>query len=217
MKSVRIKFSKLSTAKYISHLDLSRCMQRAIKRAALPVWYTEGFNPHMYVNFLSPLSLGTESLCEFMDIRLLEDIEPEEIISRLSSQLQGGLNIISCAPPKHKNTEIESAQYEITVKCNDTKELAKFISADKLEVKKQRKKHGEYVIDIKPAIIIDKLNFDENKLFIDINLPSGVHESINPSLIFEAFEASYADKNVTIDSMQILRTNLFCANGKEFR
>ena len=58
MVDVRLWFQKCGDARYISHLDLSRCMQRALKRSGLPIWYTEGFNPHAYVTFALPLSMG---------------------------------------------------------------------------------------------------------------------------------------------------------------
>ena len=60
MKSTRIWFHKFGTAKYISHLDLNRCVARAFHKAKLPMWYTEGFNPHAFVTFALPLSLGVE-------------------------------------------------------------------------------------------------------------------------------------------------------------
>ena len=68
MQNVRVFFEKTGMTKYISHLDLMRCMTRAIKRAAIPAWYTEGFNPHLFITFALPLTLGVESLCESMDI-----------------------------------------------------------------------------------------------------------------------------------------------------
>ena len=59
--------------RFISHLDMTRFMSRTIRRAELPVWYTEGFNPHLYMTFALPLSLGFESDYEVVDIRLLDD------------------------------------------------------------------------------------------------------------------------------------------------
>ena len=70
MVPVRATFEKRRRAKYISHLDLMRCMQRAFKRAGVPIWYTEGFNPHAYLMFPLALSLGCESGCECMDFRI---------------------------------------------------------------------------------------------------------------------------------------------------
>ena len=70
-KDVRVWFSKTGTARYISHLDLNRCMSRAFHKAKLPLWYTEGFNPHVFLTFAAPLSLGFEGRHESMDIRLI--------------------------------------------------------------------------------------------------------------------------------------------------
>ena len=79
MKDYRIAFEKRGRVRYISHLDLNRCMLRAVRRSGLPAWYTEGFHPHMYLMFPLALSLGTESICEVMDIRLTEEVPAEEI------------------------------------------------------------------------------------------------------------------------------------------
>ena len=79
MKSVRIVFSKTGRAKYVSHLDLVRAMTRAVRRADIPLWYTEGFNPRPKLVFASPLSVGCGSACEIMDIRVLPEVTDEEI------------------------------------------------------------------------------------------------------------------------------------------
>ena len=59
MFEVRLWLSKQGRIKYVSHLDMFRLMQRAVRRAEIPLWYTEGFNPHPYISFLLALSLGT--------------------------------------------------------------------------------------------------------------------------------------------------------------
>ena len=71
--NIRIKFRKVGDLQYISHLDLVRTMQKALKRAGLKMWYTEGFNPKPKMVFGPPLSIGVESECEFLDIRLLDE------------------------------------------------------------------------------------------------------------------------------------------------
>jgi radical SAM-linked protein len=55
MHAVRIWYKKYGTAKFISHLDLYRCLCRAVRRAGIPLWYTEGFNPRPYLNILMAL------------------------------------------------------------------------------------------------------------------------------------------------------------------
>ena len=78
---LRFKFRKGGSLQYVSHLDLVRTMHKVIVRAKLPLWYTEGFNPKPKMIFAAPLSIGTESLCEFMDIRMNEQIDPAEAMA----------------------------------------------------------------------------------------------------------------------------------------
>ena len=61
MHTIRVWFAKRDEACYISHLDLQRVVQRALKLARVPVWYTQGFNPHIYLTFAMPLPLGVFS------------------------------------------------------------------------------------------------------------------------------------------------------------
>ena len=68
MKDIRIRFEKTGRARYISHLDLTRAMTRAVRRAGLPIWYTEGFNKHPYLTFAAPLSLGFEGTDESLSL-----------------------------------------------------------------------------------------------------------------------------------------------------
>ena len=111
--NVRVFFEKTGMTKYISHLDLMRCMTRAIKRAAIPAWYTEGFNPHLFITFALPLTLGVESLCESMDIRLTEEMGFEEVKNRLNVNLPDGIRITNVAAPVYKANDIAFAEYKI--------------------------------------------------------------------------------------------------------
>ncbi|MBR5448630.1 MAG: TIGR03936 family radical SAM-associated protein, partial [Clostridia bacterium] len=92
--TLRVKFKKVGSLQYISHLDLVRTMNKIIVRAGLPLWYTEGFNPKPKMIFAAPLSIGTESLCEFMDLRLIDDIPPEEAMARLNANMTEEMQVI---------------------------------------------------------------------------------------------------------------------------
>ena len=65
MEPIRVFYRKTDTAKYISHLDINRCFQRAMKRAGIPLWFTEGFNPHAYLTFPLPLALACANVWIF--------------------------------------------------------------------------------------------------------------------------------------------------------
>lgn len=116
-RTIRLVFSKTGRARYMSHLDLNRAMIRALRRAKLPVWYTEGFNRHPYVTFAAPLSLGYEGLHETMDLRLEEDVPMEELVSRLGAVLPEGLRALSAAAAVRKPGEVAAARYELLFSC----------------------------------------------------------------------------------------------------
>ena len=108
---MRIVFTKEANARFISHLDLVRCFTRIFSRADIPVSHTQGFNPHPYLTFALPLSLGQSSDCEFMDIRIEGDMTDGEVMDRLNAVLPEGVKILSAAAPVHDAKEIEKAQY----------------------------------------------------------------------------------------------------------
>ena len=76
---VRMRFMKTGRAKYISHLDLIRCLQRAVCRAKLPAAYSEGFHPHMQTSFATTLPLGFTGTGELMDLELSEPLPCETV------------------------------------------------------------------------------------------------------------------------------------------
>ena len=111
MREVRLRFSKTGRLKYISHLDINRAMSRALKRAQIPLWYTEGFNPHPYMSFSLPLSLGVESLCESVDLRIIGDITNDEIKNRLNNVLPQDIKIVDVYDDFRDNSEIVYSYY----------------------------------------------------------------------------------------------------------
>lgn len=208
MNNVRIFFAKTGRAIYISHLDLYRVFQRAVKRCKLPVWETQGFNPHIYITFALPLALGTEGICESLDTKLTEDISFEEICERLNSALPRDIRVLSASEPVYKNTDIEKSEYEICISA-DWDKLSEFFAQEKIITEKKTKK-GISEIDLKPMIEIAEMEDG----FIRMRLPSGTQTNINANLVFEAFEKQYG---VEIDTLNIKRTAVYCQNGEIFR
>ncbi len=206
--NVRVFFSKTGRAIYISHLDLYRVFQRAVKRCKLPVWETQGFNPHIYITFALPLALGTAGICESLDTKLTEDVSFEEICERLNSALPKDIRVLSAAEPVYKNTDIEKSEYEIKIS-TDFDKLREFFAQEKIITEKKTKK-GISEIDLKPMIEIAE--FSDG--FIRMKLPSGTETNINANLVFDAFEKQY---DVEIDLLDIKRTAVYCKNGEIFR
>ena len=115
MITVRISFEKKNEASYISLLDLQRVMQRVLKRSGLPVWHTLGFNPHIYMTFACPLSLGQESECECVDVKTeAEAPDFEQWKVALNAIMPAGIVITHVGPVQMKADLIAYACYRIT-------------------------------------------------------------------------------------------------------
>ena len=213
MKDYRIVFEKRGRVKYISHLDLNRCMLRAIRRSGLPAWYTEGFHPHMYLMFPLALSLGAESLCEVMDIRLTEEMPPEEILSRLNPALPEGLQAYAVREPKHVTQDIGSAEYAVTL-CGTAlaEKWESFMAQEQIRIEKKTKK-GLKEIDIRDKIGVEAVRSEGDTLCLTLRLPAGNEGNINVSVVTDAFE-KYAESPVLVK--EVLRTKIFCTDGGVF-
>ena len=213
MKDYRVVFEKRGRVKYISHLDLNRCMLRAIRRSGLPAWYTEGFHPHMYLMFPLALSLGAESICEVMDIRLTEELPPEEILSRLNPALPEGLRAYAVREPKHVTQDIGSAEYEVTLCGEDlAARWGAFLAQEQILIEKKTKK-GMKEIDIRDKSSMVDSRAEGDALRLTLRLPAGNEGNINVSVVTDAFQ-KYAESPILVK--EVLRTKIFCVDGGVF-
>lgn len=204
--NTRAFFSKTGRAKYISHLDLSSVIIRAMKRTRLPIWQTEGFNPRTYVTFMLPLSLGQEGLHEAMDFRLTEDVPYSEVKDRLNAALPPDIQVTEITVPKDKNTDITAARYRIECSA-DPEKLRRLCEKEQILVEKRTKK-GTSSVDLKPLMTDVEIAGD----VISLTLPAGNTFNINPSLLFDAFTAEYGEP---VRRLRIVRTNIYSSN-REF-
>ena len=212
MKSVRIMFSKTGRAKYVSHLDLVRAMTRAVRRADIPLWYTEGFNRHPYLTFASPLSLGYEGLRETMDIRMADDFPFDELVKRLNAVLPEGLVAISAADVVAKAGDLAAAEYRLTIHLS-AEVVSGVLAADELLVEKRTKKKTMKTIDILPYFkdaVVEKVG--ESETAVTVVLPSGGNENVNPGLFITALKGIVG---ADVDA-EVLRFRLLLADGSEF-
>ena len=92
--TIRFKFKKLGSLQYISHLDLVRTMHKIVVRSTLPLKYTEGFNPKPKMVFAAPLSIGTESLCEFLDLKLSERVDESLALALMNKNMTDERQVI---------------------------------------------------------------------------------------------------------------------------
>lgn len=217
MNRVRAVFEKKGRAKYISHLDLNRCMLRTFRRSKLPIWYTEGFNPHPYYSFALALSLGFESSCEILDFNITDDDMPlSEIRERLNAVMPEGMSVISVNPQRLKITEIAKAEYFFSLVTDDPERLyediEKLLSQEEIIIEKKTKR-GVKTVDIKPELEIIKCEQKNCSVDIIMRLPAGTQTNYNPTLFFESLKNAGSQP---FSAGNICRTGIYCKNNEIF-
>ena len=122
-QKIRMWFGKLAEMGLISHLDLVRLFDRAIRRAALPISFTGGYHPGPKISIANALSLGITSSGEIVDFELTEDMDVEEFRTRLEAQLPDNLPIYKVEDVDIKSLNasrlMDKAEYLITVQSEE--------------------------------------------------------------------------------------------------
>ena len=223
-KTVRIKFSKTGSLQYISHLDLQRLFARAAIRAGIPLWYTQGFNPHPKMVFALPLPVGVQSVCEFLDVKIDRVIENSEIKSLLNRVLTDELMILDVYEPAVKFAEIGSAEYSIRIKtptaCSGLAEkIAAFLTGGGVLMKKHTKS-GEKEVDISSMIYDLSSEYDAESGSVKIKaVCSAGTESLNPEYIVSALKQYEILPKVSLleEVYEIMRERVLSYDRTEFR
>lgn len=213
---VRMSFEKTGMAKFISHLDTVRLITRSMKRANVPIWFTEGFNPHAFLTFAMPLSLGFESLCETVDFRLMEEVDLEELATRLNNALPVDVTVKEVYVYETSPNDIRWAEYKIIFNNPDNKLLEtaeNILSSNEIIVEKKAKQGRKKVakeVNIKEHIKSFELSKDNGKLILNTVLSSGTSININPMLLIGALvkDTGTDEQDVDIIKIQSYKENM---------
>ncbi len=157
---LRIRFAKIGRVRWTSHRDVARMWERALRRARVPIAYTEGFSPRPKLSFGLALPTGCESRAEYLDVALREPVAPEEVTQTFSSLLPDGVDVVAAQVlPDGAGSlqeEVTSCRWEIDVPQVDPDGLAAIIArvlgAEVLPVTRERK--GRPVTDdLRPSVL----------------------------------------------------------------
>lgn len=218
---IRAIFTKTDRARYISHLDLYRAMQRAFKRAKIPVWYTQGYNQRLYITFGLALSLGFESSCEVMEFRIVEDTPLHELEERLKGVMPDGLRIVKLYYPVMKMKDIGFSDFSIrfntdSISVYKVQELFnELLAQDKILVYKKNKKKQLIETDLKPYVQLLDSTIEKDVFRVTLRLPAGNGLNVNPTLICNKFIESLPC-DVHIESVHYTREKILSTTGEDF-
>ena len=193
---VRIKFRKYGILRFIGHLDVMRCFQKAMRRADIPIAFTGGYSPHMIMSFAQPLGIGLTSDGEYMDIELREPVPSSRAVQALNAVMPEGLEVVSFRQISDEKkasgmTIVSAADYLVTVKDGAAAPSASPFRADKLEAflaqpaipVLKKTKRSEKELDIRPLIYGAAVK--KEGLFL--RLAAGSADNLKPELVTGAF------------------------------
>ena len=194
---LRLTFAKNRHIKYISHLDLALAWERALRRAQLPLVYSQGFNPRPKIQFASGLPLGTTGAAEIVDIIIDAPLPPEEAARRISPALPKGIKLHSVEeiPLKAPTLQqlLREAEYEVVVETKLpaeelTQRIKALLAADELIQSRQRRKKEEE-FDLRPwlhELHLKKVADGEAYLFM--RLTAGQFGNLRPEAVLQALD-----------------------------
>ena len=200
MSKVRLKFSKYGPIRFVGHLDVMRYFQKVMRRADIPIAYSEGYSPHQLMSFAQPLSVGATSDGEYLDIVLREDVASEVLITKLNAVCNEGITILDALvlPEKAENamTAVAACAWrvafreEVMQSCHSgcsrdilQEQFGDFLAQERIPARKKSKK-GLTELDIKPMIHRAALSGDGT---FDLLLKSGSVDNVKPALLLGAF------------------------------
>ena len=222
---LRLHFKKVGRLQYVSHLDLVRTMHKVIVRAKLPLKYTEGFNPKPKMVFAAPLSIGTESYAEFVDIRLSERMDTDEAKRVLNENMADELQVISAYYPETKLTDLKWLSYTITVNtAGQSEALARdceeVLASDEVIIEKKSKSGSPVSLNISPLIKSASAEYNGEAIVIKCVLSADASAFLNPEHVIKALRSRLgllSADDLLSESYSIVREESYLEDMSVFR
>lgn len=190
---VRVKFAKEGAMKFIGHLDIMRYFQKAIRRAEIPIAYSEGFSPHMIMSFAAPLGVGVTSTGEYFDMEITKAVPSKVMVKQFNDTMAEGMKVLSVREvPEGKANVcmalVAAADYTVHFRpgkepsCPWEEKVEEFFSQESIVIMRKTKR-SEKETDIRPWIY----NMEVRDHGIFMQLSSGSVHNLKPELVMDAF------------------------------
>lgn len=190
---VRITFTKQGALRYIGHLDLHRVWERAMRRASLPISYSQGFHPQPKISLAAALPLGFASRAEVLDVRLNEDVSTEDILSRLKDNLPPDIKVTDVQSVDERlpalQTLVLSAAYDVHLtEPVDGSELKRRVEALMMSESLIRERRGK-TYDLRPLIeLLSVITQADGKIWLKMTLAAREGATGRPEEVLSALE-----------------------------
>ena len=210
MSKYRIEYTQGDEIKYISHLDFLRAINRVFVRANLPLKYSNGFNPHTIMTIGLPLSVGTTSSCDVLDIEFTEDLDTEFLKSAIEKNLPMGIEIkrIERSEDLKPLFNIDSAIYTAYFNADKDIDLASYINEECITIEKKSKR-GMKEVNIKDYIRNFEITDGKDTAYgVKMHIDAGNTSNLKPELVLASIEkftgAVFSDISINREKIMFL-------------
>ncbi|MBW4720846.1 TIGR03936 family radical SAM-associated protein [Saccharothrix obliqua] len=158
MQKLRLRYAKRGRLRFTSHRDIARTFERALRRAGVPMAYSQGFSPHPKVSWVGAAPTGVASEAEYVEVQVVEPVEPEALRTALDTVLPPGLDVLEVVEARGGTLpeRIEASTWQVELPGVSpqrlTEAVSAFLAAGSVEVERLTK-DGKKVIDVRPAVI----------------------------------------------------------------
>ena len=198
VRAVRVRFAKREPMLYISHLDMTKSIMRAVVKSHLPLWYSEGYNPIPHLVFSPPLSVGCGGEHEVLDFKIISDVSDGEILSRLRAAMPDGIDVSEVYTQKDRLRDIAFAEYDIEFRhvCLSESDGADLVGTvrDMFAVPvvlMKRSKRGEREVDISPLVKSISALHEGDLLTVRTLIRASGENYLNPEYVARAVSDRY--------------------------
>ena len=213
MSKYRIQYIQNDDVKFISHLDFLRTINRVFMRAKAPVKFSNGFNPHLVMTIGLPLSVGTTSECDVLDIELTESVDTNKFMLDLNATCPDGIRITKITEAENLKPlhTIDSAIYEAHFNTDADIDMQKFFDEKEFLIEKKSKR-GLNMVNIKDFIRNLEAIDSHKKYGLKMHINAGNFSNLKPELVLKAM-SEYLGFNAT--DIEICRKKIFLDDGSE--
>lgn len=194
MNKLRLTFEKGEATRYIGHLDVLRTFIRALRRAEIPVKYSEGFNPHAIMTFALPLGVGVTSECETVDIAVNSELPLADVVSGINVSMQkGGIRVLSAEYTDKPLGEIQRAEYIIDIKSDvpvNVGAIKDALAQKEILIEKKSKKKQNVINIIEHIFESEIVSVDEKSATLRVVVSAGNTFNVKPQLVVAAIQSA---------------------------
>lgn len=218
----RIKFAKDGLAVYISHLDLMRTWERALRRAGVRLAFSAGFNPHPKMSFAQALALGVDSCAEYLDLELVHEIDCAREKELLNQVLPSGIRVLQLAAladdEEPAMAQVTAAAYIFRGRSEQDlsawqKGIDALLQRQEVVIVRDGKK-GLRELNIAEFILDLAVEKESDEVKLSLLASAGSRGNLRPQEVLQALE-KYA--GLILADYQLVRTGLYCSKGKAYQ